>query len=89
MGVEHLKYWRRIVERLEPAPREAALNEKDERADSQILQKDPVVDSMRSALTKRSLDMLEKLRKKDKEAYLMVMKLKYEQDRKLKQQKMQ
>ncbi len=35
----------------------------------EILQKDPVVDSMRSALTKRALDMLEKLRKKDKEAY--------------------
>ena len=35
----------------------------------EILQKDPVVDSMRSALTKRALDMLDKLRKKDKEAY--------------------
>ncbi len=35
----------------------------------EILQKDPVVDSMRSALTKRALDMLEKLRKKDKEKY--------------------
>ena len=35
----------------------------------EILQKDPVVDSMRSALTKRALDMLEKLRKKDKDAY--------------------
>jgi molecular chaperone HtpG len=35
----------------------------------EILQKDPVVDSMRSALTKRTLDMLEKLRKKDKEKY--------------------
>ena len=35
----------------------------------EILQKDPAVDSMRSALTKRALDMLEKLRKKDKEKY--------------------
>jgi len=35
----------------------------------EILQKDPVVDSMRSALTKRALDMLVKLRKKDKEKY--------------------
>jgi molecular chaperone HtpG len=35
----------------------------------EILQKDPVVDSMRSALTKRSLDMLEKFRKKDREKY--------------------
>jgi molecular chaperone HtpG len=35
----------------------------------EILQKDPVVDSMRSALTKRALDMLTKLRKKDKETY--------------------
>ena len=35
----------------------------------EILQKDPVVDSMRSALTKRALDMLEKLRKKDKAKY--------------------
>jgi len=35
----------------------------------EILQKDPAVDSMRSAFTKRALDMLEKLRKKDKEAY--------------------
>lgn len=35
----------------------------------EILQKDPVVDSMRSALTKRALDMLEKLQKKDKEQY--------------------
>jgi molecular chaperone HtpG len=35
----------------------------------EILQKDPVVDSMRSALTKRALDMLEKLRKKDKPKY--------------------
>lgn len=36
----------------------------------EILQQDPVVDSMRSALTKRALDMLEKLKKKDKESYL-------------------
>jgi len=35
----------------------------------EILQQDPVVDSMRSALTKRALDMLEKLQKKDKEEY--------------------
>lgn len=35
----------------------------------EILQKDPAVDSMRSALTKRALDMLGKLRKKDKEQY--------------------
>jgi len=35
----------------------------------EILQKDPVVDNMRSALTKRALDMLEKLRKKDREKY--------------------
>jgi len=35
----------------------------------EILQKDPVVESMRSALTKRALDMLEKLRKKDQEKY--------------------
>ena len=35
----------------------------------EILQKDPVVDSMRSALTKRALDMLAKLKKKDTEAY--------------------
>jgi len=35
----------------------------------EILQKDPVVDSMRSALTKRALDMLEKMRKKDKDKY--------------------
>lgn len=35
----------------------------------EILQQDPVVDSMRSALTKRALDMLEKLHKKDKEKY--------------------
>ena len=35
----------------------------------EILQKDPAVDSMKSALTKRVLDMLAKLRKKDKETY--------------------
>lgn len=35
----------------------------------EILQKDPVVDSMRSALTKRALDMLGKIRKKDKAKY--------------------
>ena len=35
----------------------------------EILQKDPAVDSMRSALTKRCLDMLSKLRKKDPEKY--------------------
>ncbi len=35
----------------------------------EILQKDPVVDSMRSALTKRALDMLAKMRKKDKDKY--------------------
>ncbi|MBU14720.1 MAG: molecular chaperone HtpG [Gammaproteobacteria bacterium] len=35
----------------------------------EILQKDPAVDSMRSALSKRVLDMLEKLRKKDQEKY--------------------
>lgn len=35
----------------------------------EILQKDPVVDSMRSALTKRALDMLAKIRKKDKAKY--------------------
>ena len=35
----------------------------------ELLQKDPVVDSMRSALTKRALDMLGKLRKKDPEKY--------------------
>ncbi|MBS25006.1 MAG: molecular chaperone HtpG [Gammaproteobacteria bacterium] len=35
----------------------------------EILQKDPVVDSMRSALTKRVLDMLSKQRKKNKEKY--------------------
>ena len=35
----------------------------------EILQKDPAVDTMRSALTKRALNMLAKLRKKDKEQY--------------------
>lgn len=35
----------------------------------EILQQDPAVESMRSALTKRALDMLEKLKKKDLEAY--------------------
>lgn len=35
----------------------------------EILQKDPAVDSMKSALTKRVLDMLEKLAKNDAEAY--------------------
>ncbi len=35
----------------------------------EILQKDPAVDSMKSALTKRVLDMLGKLKKKDKESY--------------------
>ncbi|MDT8428832.1 MAG: molecular chaperone HtpG [Pseudomonadales bacterium] len=35
----------------------------------EILQKDPVVDTMRSALTKRALDMLGKLKSKDKEKY--------------------
>ncbi|MDF1623901.1 MAG: molecular chaperone HtpG [Pseudohongiella nitratireducens] len=35
----------------------------------EILQKDPAVDSMRSALTKRALDMLSKLKSKDAEAY--------------------
>jgi molecular chaperone HtpG len=35
----------------------------------EILQKDPVVDSMRSALTKRALDMLAKLKKNEKEKY--------------------
>tara|TARA_R110000824_G_scaffold288508_2_gene476599 strand:+ start:176284 stop:178197 length:1914 start_codon:yes stop_codon:yes gene_type:complete len=35
----------------------------------EILQKDPVVDSMKSALTKRVLDMLAKLKKKDSEKY--------------------
>ena len=35
----------------------------------EILQKDPVVESMRSALTKRALDMLDKLRSSDREKY--------------------
>lgn len=35
----------------------------------EILQQDPAVDSMRNALTKRALDMLEKLAKKDAEQY--------------------
>ena len=35
----------------------------------EILQKDPVIDSMKSALTKRVLDMLEKLTKNDPEQY--------------------
>jgi len=35
----------------------------------EILQKDPVVESMRSALTKRALDMLDKLRSNDREKY--------------------
>ncbi len=35
----------------------------------EILQKDPAVDSMRSALTKRSLDMLAKLKNNEKEKY--------------------
>lgn len=35
----------------------------------EILQKDPVVDSMRSALTKKALDMLAKLKKNEPEKY--------------------
>ncbi len=35
----------------------------------EILQKDPVIDSMKSALTKRALDMLEKLAKNEPEQY--------------------
>jgi molecular chaperone HtpG len=35
----------------------------------EILQKDPAIDSMRSALTKRVLDMLEKMAKNDTEKY--------------------
>ena len=35
----------------------------------EILQKDPTVDKLKSALTKRSLDMIEKFGKKDPEAY--------------------
>ncbi len=40
----------------------------------EILQKDPNIDSMKSALTKRVLDMLEKLAKKDAEKYATVWK---------------
>ena len=36
----------------------------------EILQKDPNVDKLKSALTKRSLDMIEKFAKKDEEKYL-------------------
>ena len=35
----------------------------------EILQKDPAIESMRNALTKRSLDMLDKLAKKEEEQY--------------------
>src|SRR5690554_1516292 len=35
----------------------------------EILQKDPVIDSMKTALTKRALDMLEKMAKNDAESY--------------------
>ncbi|MDZ3992991.1 molecular chaperone HtpG [Pseudomonas sp. Teo4] len=35
----------------------------------EILQKDPIIDSMKSALTKRALDMLEKLAKNEPEQY--------------------
>ena len=35
----------------------------------EILQKDPIIDSMKSALTKRVLDMLEKLAKNEPEQY--------------------
>ena len=35
----------------------------------ELLQKDPAIESMRSALTKRALDLLEKLAKKDAEKY--------------------
>ena len=35
----------------------------------EILQQDPAVESMKSALTKRVLDMLEKLKKKDADKY--------------------
>ena len=38
----------------------------------EILQQDPAVDSMKSALTKRALDMLSKLASKDPEAYQQV-----------------
>ncbi len=40
----------------------------------EILQKDPVVDSMRSAITKRALDMLAKLQKNDKDKYAQLWK---------------
>ena len=40
----------------------------------EILQKDPNIDSMKSALTKRVLDMLEKLAKKDTDKYATVWK---------------
>ncbi len=36
----------------------------------EILQKDPAVDSMKTALTKRVLDMLEKMAKKEEETYI-------------------
>ena len=35
----------------------------------ELLQKDPAIESMRNALTKRSLDMLDKLAKKEEEQY--------------------
>src|SRR5690606_33154618 len=35
----------------------------------EILQQDPAVESMKSALTKRALDMLEKLKKKEPDKY--------------------
>jgi molecular chaperone HtpG len=35
----------------------------------EILQKDPIIDSMKTALTKRVLDMLEKLAKNEPEQY--------------------
>src|SRR5690554_221568 len=38
----------------------------------EILQKDPVIDSMKTALTKRALDMLEKMAKNDAESYAKV-----------------
>ncbi len=38
----------------------------------EILQKDPVIDSMKTALTKRALDMLEKMAKNDAENYAKV-----------------
>ncbi|SMF64452.1 molecular chaperone HtpG [Alteromonadaceae bacterium Bs31] len=40
----------------------------------EILQKDPNIDSMRAALTKRVLDMLEKIKKNDKEQYAQLWK---------------